>query len=264
MLKINQYVRAQSLDEAYALCQKKSSVVLGGMMWLKMEDRPVGTAIDLCDLGLDRIEEKEDGWHIGAMVTLRQLEQHPGLGTLTGGALAQAVGPIVGGQFRNLATVGGSIWGRFGFSDLLTVFLALGAEVVLHGAGRMPLETFAAQPEGRDILAEILLPKQPVKAACCSMRNTATDFPVLVAAAGIRDGQVRCAVGARPAKAALLTDEQGLLAGGVTPESAQAFADWAAEKLSFDSNIRGSADYRRTLCRVLVRRALLAAQGEEA
>lgn len=38
---------------------------------------------------------------------------------------------IVGVQFRNLATVGGSLWGRFGFSDVLTLLLALDAQVEL-------------------------------------------------------------------------------------------------------------------------------------
>ena len=32
---------------------------------------------------------------------------------------------IVGVQFRNCATIGGSIWGRYGFSDVLTMFLAM-------------------------------------------------------------------------------------------------------------------------------------------
>lgn len=50
MLTINQYVRAESLEQAYELCQKKRNVVLGGMLWLKMQHRNVETAIDLCDL----------------------------------------------------------------------------------------------------------------------------------------------------------------------------------------------------------------------
>ena len=32
---------------------------------------------------------------------------------------------IVGVQFRNCATVGGSIYGRYGFSDVLTMFLGM-------------------------------------------------------------------------------------------------------------------------------------------
>ena len=38
----------------------------------------------------------------------------------TAGAVREAVRHIVGVQFRNCATVGGSIYGRFGFSDVLT------------------------------------------------------------------------------------------------------------------------------------------------
>ena len=38
MLTIQNYVRAQSLQQAYDLNQKKSSRILGGMMWLKMQN----------------------------------------------------------------------------------------------------------------------------------------------------------------------------------------------------------------------------------
>ena len=79
MMTIREYKRAESLEEAWQLNQKKPNRVLGGMIWLKMETINVGTAIDLSGLGLDTIEETEDGFSIGAMVTLRQLEEHPGL-----------------------------------------------------------------------------------------------------------------------------------------------------------------------------------------
>ena len=108
MLSFNQYVRAQSLEEAYELCQKRSNVVLGGMLWLKMQNGSRGTAIDLCDLGLDQIEETPEEYRIGAMVSLRTLEMHDGLNTLTQGSMAEAVKHIVGVQFRNVATIGGS------------------------------------------------------------------------------------------------------------------------------------------------------------
>lgn len=35
--------------------RRRNNVVLGGMLWLKMQDRKVGAAIDLCGLGLDQI-----------------------------------------------------------------------------------------------------------------------------------------------------------------------------------------------------------------
>ena len=116
MVTIQNYVRAKSLEEAYELNQKKGNCILGGMLWTKMQNRMIQTAIDLCDLGLNEIEETEEEFSIGAMVSLRQLETDTGLNAYTQGAVRDAVKDIVGVQFRNLATVGGSIWGRFGFS----------------------------------------------------------------------------------------------------------------------------------------------------
>ena len=77
MMTIREYKRAESLEEAWQLNQKRPNRVLGGMIWLKMENINVGTAIDLSGLGLDTIEETDEGFSIGAMVTLRQLELHP-------------------------------------------------------------------------------------------------------------------------------------------------------------------------------------------
>ena len=257
MLTIETYVRARSLEEAYTLCQKKGSVVLGGMLWLRMQNRRIDTAIDLCDLGLDTIEETEDAFRLGAMVTLRQLEVHPGLAALTHGALADSLRPIVGVQFRNLATLGGSLWGRFGFSDVLTLFLALGAEVELYGQGRLPLSVFAGQRSAPDILAHVILPKTPTEVVYLSQRNTATDFPVLTCALARRGGNVVCALGARPNRAVLFRDETGILQNGITEESARAFGESVAERAEFGSNLRGSEAYRRAICPVLIRRGLM-------
>ena len=160
MFYYNQYVRAQSLDEAYELYQKKPNFVLGGMLWLKMKNKTLGTAIDLCDLGLDQIDEDENEFRIGAYATLRQIETHEALNAYTHGAIAESVRHIVGVQFRNVATVGGSIWGRFGFSDVMTIFRALGAKVQLHKAGIMDLDEFAALPRTtRDVLVSVIVPK---------------------------------------------------------------------------------------------------------
>ena len=148
MLTIDQYVRAESLEQAYGLCQKRNNVVLGGMLWLKMQDRKVGAAIDLCGLELDRITETEHAFELGAMVPLRALETHEGLNAMTQRAFAHSVEHIVGVQFRNCATVGGSVFGRFGFSDVLTLLLALDARVVFH-----PDPGHRAQGDGGDSLS---------------------------------------------------------------------------------------------------------------
>lgn len=159
MMTIREYKRAESLEEAWQLNQKKPNRILGGMIWLKMETINVGTAIDLSGLGLDTIEENEEGFSIGAMVTLRQLEQHPGLAAYTHGAMRETVRHIVGVQLRNLATVGGSIYSRFGFSDVLTMFLAMDCDVELYKGGILPLHEYAQRPYDRDVLVRLIVKK---------------------------------------------------------------------------------------------------------
>ena len=146
MITIREYVRAESLEQAWQLNQKRTNRVLGGMVWLKMENIPVGTAIDLPALGLDQIQETPEQFSIGAMVTLRELEQHAGLAAYAQGAFKEALRHIVGVQLRNLATVGGSIYSRFGFSDLLTLLLAMDCDVELYKGGILPLREYAQMP----------------------------------------------------------------------------------------------------------------------
>lgn len=261
MITIQNYVRAESLEQAYELNQKKSARILGGMLWLKMAKNTVGTAVDLSGLGLDTIEETGEGFSIGAMVTLRQLEQHPGLNACTGGAFAKALAPIVGVQFRNMATVGGSVWSRFGFSDVLTLLLALDTTVELYKGGLIPLETFAAMPYDRDLLMRVHIRKTPGRVAYEAMRIQRTDLPVLTCAVSDMGG-VRAVIGARPGKPVVLRDEKGLLAGGISEESAAAFAADVAARVPMGANSRGSAAYRTHLAEVLTRRCVLGLGGE--
>lgn len=261
MVTIQKYIRAQSLEEAYTLNQGKNNRIIGGMLWLKMGKGAIGTAIDLCGLGLDTIQETEEQFSIGAMVTLRQLELHEGLNAYTQGAAAAAVKDIVGVQFRNLATVGGSIWGRFGFSDVLTVFLAMDTYVELYQGGIIPLEEFAAMKYDNDLLVRVIVKKRPGTFVYQTMRNQRTDFPVIACAVSQLDGKHRAVIGARPGRAMVIRDENDLLANGITEESAKAFAAFAAENTPTGSNVRGSAAYRTHLIRVLTERALLELGG---
>lgn len=272
MFYYNQYVRAQSLDEAYELYQKKPNFVLGGMLWLKMKNKTLGTAIDLCDLGLDQIDEDENEFRIGAYATLRQIETHEALNAYTHGAIAESVRHIVGVQFRNVATVGGSIWGRFGFSDVMTIFRALGAKVQLHKAGIMDLDEFAALPRTtRDVLVSVIVPKNAKGVVYLSLRNQSTDFPVLTCAVANRSGRYVAVIGASPYMAEPVWDEDGILDGiadaktdsnaALTDNSENnakidKFAEYVAEHIRFGSNIRAGAEYREIICRVLTRRAV--------
>lgn len=245
MYSIRQFMRASTLEEAYqTLVAGRNNTVLGGCMWLRLGRRAIGTAIDLSALGLDQITEKEDTIEIGAMVSLRQLETSALLAQYFGTLFRDAVSGIVGTQFRNTATVGGSVYGRFGFSDVLTALLALPAQVQLYHRGTVSIETFAELPYEKDILTGIILPKRKIPAAYQHMRYQATDFPILTCAVGLLDDTYRVSVGARPSRATLCYS-------GAAPD-----ADAITQQLKFSSNMRASAEYRRKICPVLIRRAL--------
>ena len=245
MMTIREYKRAESLEEAWQLNQKRNNRVIGGMIWLKMENINVGTAIDLSGLGLDKIEETAEGFSIGAMVPLRQIELHEGLNAYTEGAVRESV--------RR------SIYSRFGFSDVLTMFLALNASVELYKGGIVPLSEYAQRPYDRDILVRVIVPKEQAAFCYQSVRNSQTDFPVLTCAAAKTAGGFRLAIGARPGKAVLYTLQPN---AAETPElTAARFAAEVRANIRTESNMRGSAEYRNHLAGVLVKRAVLKLEG---
>ena len=256
MRVIREYKKAESLEEAWQLNQKKSNRVLGGMVWLKMGKMQIGTAIDLSGLGLDTIEETEDEFRIGCMVTLRDLELDSGLNGYTDGAVRESVRHIVGVQFRNLATVGGSIYGRYGFSDVLTMFLAMDSYVELYKGGIVSMADFVSMKMDNDILIRVIVKKRACQIAYMAVRNQSTDFPVLTCCVSKLDGTYRAVIGARPKRAKLVSDENGIMANGVTKEVAAAFASYVAEQVPTDSNLRGSSNYRTHLIHVLTERCV--------
>ena len=251
MLRFKEYIRPSTAAEAFELNKKRSNRIAGGMMWLRLSRGAAASLVDLGGLGLDCIHETDTSFEIGAMTSLRSLEIHEGFNSYTNGAVKDCLSPIVGVQFRNTATVGGTVWGRYGFSDLITLLLALDAKVELYGAGIVSLADFIEMKRDRDILLRVIVEKKPIRAAYLSVRNSKTDFPVLTCTA-VLDGDVfRCAIGARPgiAKTVIIpASEVSMDLGSVCRE--------AAEKLKYGSNIRAGADYRRHLGGVLLRRGI--------
>ena len=161
MYTMKNYVQVQSLEEAYELRKKnKNNVILGGNLWLKMTTRDLATGIDLCNLGLDQIEDDEEGYSIGCMCSLRDLETNASLEAEFGGAVKEALRHIVGVQFRNTATVGGSVFPRFGFSDVLTLLAALDCEVELYKKGRVSIKEFIQESPDQDILVKVHIKKE--------------------------------------------------------------------------------------------------------
>lgn len=267
MITIKNYVKAASLEEAWQLNQKRTAQVIGGMLWVRMGNRNIQTVIDLSELGLDQIEETAEEYRIGCMVSLRQLEMNESLETYTDGAMKEALRHIVGVQFRNLATVGGSVFGRFGFSDVLTIFLAMDSYVELYKGGIVPLHEFAQMPYDNDILVRIIIKKSKSRIAYQSVRPAKTDFPTLTCAGGVDlSGEkpvYRITVGARPSKAMVVVDEKSILQNGLSEESIRQFAEYVKEQVPTGSNMRGSAKYRTHLVGVLVMRVLENLKGEE-
>ena len=248
MAQYKNYVIAQTLDEAYALNAKKSTVIVAGNMWLRMCGMRRQTALDLSALGLDFIKEDEQGFTIGAMTTLRTMETHPALNAAFGGVFARALEPIVGTQFRNGATVGGSVFSRFGFSDVSTLLLAMGAKVVTHARGEVPLDEFQKEKWDRDILTAIRIEKGR-SAAIESVRLSKTDIPVLVCAASADERGVRVVLGSRPARAVIVAED-------AKPEELD-YMRMAAD-VPMGSNARASEAYRRKVAPVLMERAVQA------
>ena len=261
MLKVKQYVKAESLEQAYELNQKRANRIIGGMLWMKMSNTRVHTVIDLSGLGLDQIEENEEEFSIGCMASLRQLELHEGLDAYSQGAIRESVRHIVGVQFRNLATVGGSIFGRFGFSDILTCFLAMDTYVELYQGGVIPLKEFANRKKDNDILVRLIVKKTPASHVYLTHRNTKTDFPVLAVALSVNENAGKVVVGARPAKAMCLPLKeewvQSMILGNCTQDEAEKMAEELAAQIPTGSNTRASAAYRHRLAEVLIKRGIL-------
>lgn len=250
MLNITNYVTPQSIDEAYEYLQKnKSNRIIGGMLWLKMMDLNIHTAIDLSACHLEQIEENETEIKIGAMVSLRTLETNACINNYYNGVLSSAVKDIVGVQFRNLATIGGSVYSRFGFSDILCVLMALPCDVVLHHGGRMSIQEFSEMGYERDIITHIILKKEAGKGSYLTIRNSATDLPAL-AVCVTKDHAWHISVGARPKKAVSINIDV------MNEENLDDVCEKIASEVKLESNARASETYRKKVLPVLMKRAM--------
>ncbi|WP_346356063.1 FAD binding domain-containing protein [Azotosporobacter soli] len=259
MFSVLHLIQPETVEEAYkALINKRNNAVLGGCTFLRLGSQRIGTAIDLSNLGLRYIREENSEIEIGAMATLRDIEKHSGLALCGNHILSRALGSIIGIQFRNVATLGASIFSKYGFSDVITAFLALDADVELHHGGRMSLEAFLARPYEKDILTKVFVHKRNRCAAYLDLRNSASDFPVLNVAVSQSECGWRIAVGARPHCAVLAKQAAALLEAARVIDAPVILraAQTAADEITFGASMRGSAVYRQSVCLTLVQRAI--------
>lgn len=256
MFTIKNYVVVESLEEAYELNQKKNNVILGGTAWLKMGERNIQNAIDLSRLGLNKIEEDDEFIKIGCMCTLRDIEVSNKVNRYFDESIKESLKYIVGVQFRNCATIGGSIYSRFGFSDILTVLLALDTYVELYKGGIIPLSEYKDMPYDNDILVRILIKKDNRKVRYLTHRNSATDIPTLACAVSKLDSEWKIVLGARPQRAMEVSQVSELLSEIPTDEEIEKVINKVINEVKFESNMRGSKEYRLLLAQTFIRRGI--------
>ena len=187
------------------------------------------------------------------MSTLRDIEIHPGLNSRFNGFLSSALEPIVGVQFRNGATIGGSIYSRFAFSDILTALLALDTEVELYHCGIIPLAQYVNMPLDRDILVSIIVQKKCRKAVFLSQRLSATDLPILTCAVSNDSGHWKIVLGARPSRARLT---EFVLGGKPEKADIEQWIKQVYDTVEFGANARGSNEYRQHIAGVMIQRCI--------
>jgi carbon-monoxide dehydrogenase medium subunit len=217
--------------------------------------------------GLDAIQATDRALRLGALATLSALTEHP---------VIQAEYPVLplaarymgSPAIRNLATVGGNLCNGSPAADLPPVLLALDAEVGIAGARgerRLPLAAFFRGP-GETALArgELLVwidvprrqPPRVVRYERLDVRR-AMDIAIAGAAVSVGRGEARvalCAVAPTPlrvAEAEAVLSAQGLTDTAI--ERAAALAMAAARPIT---DVRATAEYRRQMVGVLVRRGL--------
>ena len=253
-LRANNYYKAPSVEEAYKMLQAnpKNAIIAGGL-WMKKTGLSYDTLIDLSECGLDKITEDKDNIYVGAMVTLREFETNPAVNKLFSGATAFAVREIMGPAFRNMVTIGGSIFGRFPFSDVIAGLLPLDVKVRLYPEQEMTLEelvNFKGKLNG--IIKEIVIKKEEGKGYFKKVKTTALDFPMLNISIVKRNGKNYIAVGSRPATAALAYKAMEEADKGDFVKAGEV----AANELMYLDSSNISKEYRQDLVKVYVRRGL--------
>ena len=259
MFTLSDLVQPEKLETAYqVLTNKRNNTILGGCAFLKLGSKRISTAIDLSNLNLNYIKEQDGFIEIGAMTSLRELETHTLLREQFNGLLPKAVSSIIGVQFRNCVTVGASVFAKYGFSDVITALLVLDTEVELYKGGRMPLADFLKQPKVKDILVRLWIKLDTRHATYLNLRKSASDYSILNVAVSKLDNQWTIVVGARPRRASIAIKASAALSqGSLSDAEMEEAAKQAAEELSFGTNMRGTAEYRKALCKVLVKRAIM-------
>ncbi|RDY25668.1 FAD-binding protein [Romboutsia weinsteinii] len=259
MFTLTDITQPSTAEEAYStLIKRKNNQVIGGSAWLRMGKKRIGTGIELSNLNLDYIKDEDSFVEIGAMTTFRTLETSLVLKDNFGSIIEDSVKDIIGVQFRNVVTVGGTIYSKFGFSDLIVALLALDCDVELYKAGRMSLAEFLNKKYEKDLLLKIYINKKNSTSSYKSLRNAKSDYPLLNVSVSKTDSNIKICVGARPQIATIATKASEFLSGKeLNDENINIASQIASDELVFGSNMRASREYRCEMSKVLIKRALM-------
>jgi aerobic carbon-monoxide dehydrogenase medium subunit len=249
-------------------------VIAGGQSLVPMLNMRLIQPDALIDLNgvaeLAGIRTAGDATVLGALVRYTAIEESPLIAERLG-LLARMVRHVGDRQVRNRGTIGGSLAQGDPTGEMPLACLVLGARVTVTGPGgrrELPvadlyLGSYATVLEPCEVLTEIAFPRAPAHFAFAEQCRRHNDFAVVsVAAVGDRgpDGRwagVRVALGG-VADQPVLAAAAGAAASGswltddIIAEAAQA----ALEVADPPSDVRASADYRRHLVPVYVRRVL--------
>ncbi|HEV3009529.1 MAG TPA: xanthine dehydrogenase family protein subunit M [Burkholderiales bacterium] len=257
----------EDLEEAIALLDAEDTRALSGgtalMLMMKAGVLRPGRLVSLARLGLDRIEG-DDALRIGAMTSLRSLEKSE---TIKKGwpAITRALRTLSNVRVRNVATVGGALAHADPHMDLPPLLSALGARVRIKGkngertaavedlyAGY--LETTLRRGE---LITGVEVPPLGKRRAAylkCTTRS-ADDWPA-VGIAVVSDFQqdIRIFVSAATDRPIRLTAAEALLKEGNF--DVKRAAEAALSQVHIESDLHGSADYKKQLLRVYLGRAI--------
>jgi aerobic carbon-monoxide dehydrogenase medium subunit len=275
-----EWLAPSSLEEALALRAERgadTTVVAGGSFLAILMNQGFVRPSSLLSLG--RVEELKgvgvtDGeLRLGAMVSHRKVERDAVINR-DWPVLARAFGLVASPRVRNQATVGGVLADADYASDPPAVLCALNARAVLRsprGERQVPVdelivgfyETCIAEDE---LLTEVRVPALKGPAVYRKFRSRSReDRPCVAVAATAPETGLRVVVGACAEVPQHYPDVCADVPGRpMDPAVAREIGARYAERMSPLSDSRGSAEYRRRVVAVEVRRAveeLVSAKG---
>lgn len=263
-----EYARAGSVDHAIELLSSNedAKILAGGHSLLPLMKLRLARPSMLVDIGrvrdLSGIRADGDSVVIGALTRHHDVANSEVLQELCP-IVAHTAGEIGDPQVRHMGTIGGSVAHADPASDMPTVLVALGAQITMRGAGDASRTVsagdffkglFTADLAENELITEIRVPAtRSAGWSYIKFHRRAQDWALVGVAAVQQNGGAHVALtnmGETPIRAAGVEEA---LSGGADPATAAARAD---EGVSPPSDSFGSAEYRREMARVLVRRAL--------